>query len=1280
MTGTLTPSSIKAPAILTKLFQFNIGQPIRIQVVESDEQSNVTVTPSQSHRSDINSIKTSIEQLVTEIGVLKSTLSGDLSIESEEVKSYAEKTINSIKLFLAPTVAPKSPAEFTNQTTLMRNNLLELNQRVFIFNMNYNAEHKSDLSGTFQYDFTGAVQKVMHFTIKREPTSQSIKLLKISGMGRICVSKQQCISNGALVFISGTEIDKCLAADSSMIKTPATKASIVTFKIPEDLLVSNIFNLKKGDLFQLDLPQIGYDDHKYTFQAKWMFIEKDFVSNVTMRYFDEFQTRSYISVFGESTVIISSSNNLNDVIFSGKFNVVNGMASKKITSKFHQLVANEKKRFNEKSAKLDDERKSMDEVLSRHNLRKSQENAVLDKLKVRMKTITDDIAKQTVIVDEKRNQVRQALDGYLTKNEFMQKCAQQPNYCRQHCTSHIDPSACSDQNKRMVYEVVRKCDTETVTYLQAVKSKIATNVPIKYIGLSPKIDCSNKCPKLFSKTEPISSVLKNIESYGHCYRFCNEVSTPTVKYRNVSKHSLKEDRVVKTARVCSNVLRQFAAKLDEPYGQEKQLCFVKAHCMFSITPECKANVVECDKSIADLSSKEPFKTSFEEFRKEINLLEILKSEKEALQKGLDAQSNLVAFIGNLVSDMGKYISDLHNIIKKATDSWSNNKLSKYVNPGSLIITELSFEVIQEAGSYSLPYLPLTIKTNDSSTGDILIPVEIIFDVSKPDLSLLNAAYSLMDMIKHSVEIPTCFNVEVSAVYLNNFIMTLESLIKIYERSELQHSIDLSAVNGTNYQLFAQVEKLQVPGQHKLELQKYKKTINDMFVAYPTWNSTMTNYLVNLQSLSHQEKECFSFKDCVQYHVENIQTHLTVHNATASQAFVKLENILVKLIHYDLTFAETKDLVNSAKINMINHDPVKYFCGAAPVLRNQITGQILVNEGDELIISLEIVNRASFVAVTWKKDGTIIGDNHLTEYKKKATINDEGWYTCTVSNRFGDTDCGLVKVTVVARPVFHPSPTKLVVHEKSPDRYAYLVCNVSNHDRVQWRYQPFQYSSRVTRLSGNQYWMNMVYRMSFKPGYYWCEASNNGIVVNGPKIAYSPQSVRIGIEQVPVSLSFGVKESRRRRSVDYESRSRRQIPTTISTTDINRLRLIILNSLGLTNSDEILNLKYAKESNAKAKVTFTLNGKDFNAQLTGLSSWDDLTESHISDRKRLLEMISQIENKITVLSLRNGQTLEVVPNGVEVSSSNTVCPNGFGLLKNGMVCGKTLLWIHIQRRT
>ena len=121
--------------------------------------------------------------------------------------------------------------------------------------------------------------------------------------------------------------------------------------------------------------------------------------------------------------------------------------------------------------------------------------------------------------------------------------------------------------------------------------------------------------------------------------------------------------------------------------------------------------------------------------------------------------------------------------------------------------------------------------------------------------------------------------------------------------------------------------------------------------------------------------------------------------------------------------------------------------------------------------------------------------------------------------------------------------------------------------------------------------------------------------------------------------------------------------------MDRLRLIISNSLGLTNSDEVLNLKYTKESNEKAKVTFTLSGKDFNAELAGLSSWDDLTESTIEDRKRLLEMIAQIEGKVTVFSLRNGQTLEVLSNGVEVSSSKSFCQDGFGLLENGMVCGK-----------
>ena len=1271
LTGTFTPFSIKAPSILTQLFQLDIGQPTSIHVVESNNQSKITVAPNKVYSNEILIIQDSIEKLVKDIDALKPLLTGELSSESDEVKSHAEKSISNIKVFLAPTFASKSPREFTSQTTLIRNDLLELNQRIFIFSINYKSKRKLELSGAFKHNFLSNFSRIMHYSIKRETAPQSIKLLKMTGKGRICTSKQQCIFDGDLSFISGTEINRC--SPDSIIKTLASGAIVVIFKIPKDLLVSNMFKVSKGDLFQLDLPARGYDDHYYTFQANWMFIEKDFVSNVTMSYFDQFQTTSYISVFGESVAVHSSSKHPSEVKFSGKLNVINGMASKKIIAKFHQLVANEKKRFSEKSSKLDDELKSMEEVLSRHNLQKSQENSVLDKVKADMTSLSNDITKQTLIVDKKRDQVRQSLDGYTLKNSFMQKCAQRPNYCQMHCTSHIDPGACTGQTNRMIYELTRNCASETISSLQVLKSQKFTNFPIRYIGVSPKVDCTNKCPKLFTKTEPISSVMRNIKSYGHCYRFCNEINTPVVKHKDVLRQTRIEKTVSRTARVCSNVLRQLAAKSDEPYGQEKQLCFTKAHCMFSISPECITNVDDCDKSISDLSSSNgPFKTSFEEFRKEINLLEILKLEKQALQKKLTAQNNLVSFINNLIGDATTYVSDLHDLIKHATNSWSNNILSKYTDSGTLIITELSFDVTQEVGSYSLHYLPLKIKTNDSSTGDILIPVEVTFDATNPDLSLLNAAQSLMDMIKHSEEVPICFNIEASAVYLNNFIMTLEGLIKSYQRSELQHSTDLLDVNRTNNQLFAQVEKLQAPEQNILELQRYQKTINEMFVAYPTWNSTMTNYLSNLQSHSHEQKGCFSFKDCIHYHVDNIKTHLTFHNTSASKAFDDLENILIKLIHYDLTFAQTKDLVNSAKINMINHDPVKYFCGNAPVLRNQITGQMLVNEGDDLVITLEIVNRVSFVTVTWKKDGQIIGDNHLTEYKKKAGIADEGWYTCKLRNRFGETDCGLVKVTVIARPIFHPSPAKLVVYEKSPDRYSYLVCNVSNDERVFWLYQPFQDSSRITRLPGNQYWMDVIYTMSFKNGYYWCEASNNnGVIVTGPKIAYSRQSARIGIEQVPVALSFVVKESRKRKSNDGSSRSRRQIPTTITSTDMDRLRLIISNSLGLTNTDEVLNLKYTKESNEKAKVTFTLNGKDFNAELAGLSSWDDLTESTIEDRKRLLKTIAQMEGKVTVFSLRNGQTLEVLPNGVEVSSSKSFCQDGFGLLENGMVCGKIL---------
>ena len=1264
-TGTFTPTSIEAPAILSQLFEFDIGHPITIQVVESDDQSkdSTTITQSSSHRSDMSTIQASTEELVKEIGALKLASSDkELSNHRDQIKAQAEKTVNSIKTFLAPTFAPKTPSQFTRETTRARNDLLNLQQRIFIFKINYKAKYKTALSRIFNYD-SNAGSRIMAYTIKQEPSTQSIQSLKITGMGRICVSKHQCISSGKISLIAGTQINTCFG--DSLLNQIEAKASVVTFEMPDDSLISSMFKVSKGDTLQLTLPERGHDDHFYTFSGRWKFVEKDFTSDITLNYFDEFDTSSVVSILGENTPIFSSFRDI-EVSFTGNLNVVNGMASKKIIEKFHELVDAEEKRSNEKSTKLDDERKSMEEVLSRHNLEKTQENLKLDQITAKMTSITGDIQKQTSVVDGKRAKVRESLSGYILIDDFMKKCAVRPNYCRQHCTSHIDPGVCTAKD-RIIYKLVRNCAEETVNTFQ-ISIESSEYVQIRHVGVSPQIDCSNKCPKLFAKNELISKVIANIKSYGHCYRFCREVNNPSIKYRNMSRPVRTEKPFNERTKVCSNVLRQIAAKPDEPYGKEKELCFNKALCMVSISPDCLTAVDTCEKSISDLSSSNgQFKTSFGEFRKEINLLEILKLEKEALQRKLNAQNALVSFINDLIADTTNYISDLHNRIKHASTSWSNNKLSKYKVPGSLIITELSFKVTQEIGSASLPYFPLKIKSNDSQTGDILVPVEIMFEVWKPELSVFDAAHALMDMIQFSEETSMCFKIEASAVYLNNFIMTLEGSIRNYQKTELQHSTDLLQVNASNQQQFSQIKKLQVSGQNAKELQRYQITLSQMFVPYPSWNSTMTIFLAHLQSLSHERRECSSFKDCMKYHVQNIKTLLAFHNTSSLQTFNDLEEIFMKLIHYDLSLVQTKNFVNAANAKMINHDPVIYFCGDAPVLKNQISDQILVNEGEDLIISLDVVNKVSPVTVTWKKDGQIIGGSHLTEYKKKAAITDEGWYTCNVRNRFGKTDCGLVKVTIVAKPIFHQSFNKLVVYEKSPERYSFLVCNVTNEDRVQWLYRSFE-DSRATRLSGNQYWLNVLYSMSFKSGYYWCEASNNGVVVGGPKIAYSRQSASIGIEQVPVSLSLGIKNNRRRRDLG-SSMSRRQIPTTITSTDLERLKLIVSNSLGLTNADEVLNLEFTKESNENAKIRFALNGRDLNAQLSSMTSWDGLTESNIADRKRLLGMIGQVESKMTPLSLRNGQILELVPDTIEVSNSKVLCQDGFGLLENGVVCGK-----------
>jgi hypothetical protein len=1199
------------------------------------------------------------------------------------LNSYSQ-TLRNQKNFELATILERLASGITKFTgsftsaTLSENSkhVIQLTSQSIAAHRIYSASTVKPRFSEFQNTYENLLNSLEEYSIVFVNDTGAIDDLQLESLGNICTSPGECAATGTIKLLSGFSYEKCSVADI-LVAPKTSRSSAIVFELPEDHLAAWTFSVMKGEKIQLTLPEKGHDDQYFTFNGRWKVYNTSInMSSVSVRFGHEFEIKGRVLDLLEdkATFDMEYHEGSGNLEVTGRFDTTsNGQLSQHISQEFYKLVQSRKLLFESKETVREESLSVTEDILRRQEASYERESLNLKNIDKQIVNITNLLRKQAGIVQNAKQKVQQSLSALSTPVDFLANCVSGPNYCHGHCLSSMNVVECAPDKKRVIFSLEYSCRNQPVTRSR-VKLETPTKRNIFFIDSEMKVECFNECPPLVEQAQRVFLLSRDFDQFGHCYRFCREMPVPVQRVKEVIENQRESETYNQTSSKCSNNFRQGESQPGKPYEQERILCFKLQLCAHDIAQNCAAKVADCSHRVKSMSSADSsFKVAFELYTKEVNRQDVLNIQKQVLDASLKWQTNLKVFLNEIIQETREQISE---ITQMTVGSWENEKLSKYSTPNSIQLTEISFNYKFTKGSAPPNYVPLKIRSKDPQ-GDVRVPVVVLANVYKADQSVYDAAKALLE---EGESTSTCFEVELSAVYLTNFVINVEKLVTDYQRNELQYNNNVKQLKESNMQLLQQAinhQKLS-GGETPAEVENVKKLLdNHLIPPYRQWNETFITFLTKLRSESRNEDLCLSFDHCTEFHVKRIQDTLRFKDNSTDLVKIisnynKLQKIFPRFLHANLTLSEVKAMAKDVYNKILSPDPVAMFCGSEPRIENQLNGDIKVKEGEILKLSVKIKNEEFDYTISWTRDQEFLPGYRQTTFQKIATVKDEGWYSCVIRNRFGVTDCGVMKVQVILKPMFYPPHHAVTVYNKSPRNLQYLVCNASNSEDVEWFHHSFGHSSQITRLSEKQFWLHVSQNLALQSGLYWCKVRNDILNADNQKARFHRDAVEMAIDQMEISFLFRVNLNARRRR-DNQQRQKRQIPSSISASDMDKLQFM-LSTIMVVNEKDIKNLKYTKEDPA-ARVQFTLEGKDFNKQLSDSLNWDELTEDLIGARKELLSQVALLDSKKSsiTLQLENEQNLELVPGSIEISESKMKCTTeGYGLTDTGIVCGKFYL--------
>ena len=282
------------------------------------------------------------------------------------------------------------------------------------------------------------------------------------------------------------------------------------------------------------------------------------------------------------------------------------------------------------------------------------------------------------------------------------------------------------------------------------------------------------------------------------------------------------------------------------------------------------------------------------------------------------------------------------------------------------------------------------------------------------------------------------------------------------------------------------ELIKLMQEHVLSSQELESELGNTL--YQSWQAKMEE--VHNQTGSAAGFQCIGFSGCLQKVVDTLNdliSDIPINDILSdfSDAAQDLMDLALKQ-NYSIVSAVT----NTHKIYSIASNPVitNYWCANPPRIIVHPIQYINSTENSTIRLSCE-AEVEQFTSYQWKKDGVqLLGQKNSTLVLTNVTPNDNGNYSCVVTNQVGSTTSFNATVEVLQFPYFLLEPDNINEYYGNLNG-ATFQCNASGYPLpgYKWYFQPEGTYNFSEILDKNQNILVIVPPLPKDEGSYYCEA-------------------------------------------------------------------------------------------------------------------------------------------------------------------------------------------------
>ena len=491
----------------------------------------------------------------------------------------------------------------------------------------------------------------------------------------------------------------------------------------------------------------------------------------------------------------------------------------------------------------------------------------------------------------------------------------------------------------------------------------------------------------------------------------------------------------------------------------------------------------------------------------------------------------------------------------------------------------------------------------------------------------------------------------SFVQLNH---TKESFINI---SNVDNETDLVRKYDNNFNAKSILQNL-------VDLSSIADTSIDHFLnllstfSFPIWQVKMENLHVNASQT--ESFGCSSFLDCLENAFK--LTQYIIEDTRADESKVILNKLLsfkdsLSRVGYDksMSYKEAISTLSQFLNVILSIKSLHYWCRKPPVIIDYPPLVIEVLEGAQLnVLHCEV---ESSVAVTWywTKDGIIrpnCSTNELVYYN--IQISDAGKYQCIAVNNAGSTTSPTIIVEVLSLPKLNLSlPSVLTVYEGYSNGLS-MACDAYGTPQPGWKwfYKQTEENSweEIPDVESNVYTV-LKPQISDK-GWYKCMAYNSvGNITSSPTYLNVLYATIVTIEH-PVTVNI------------ISANDNYNLDLSIAESIIQSLKssgnLTLFSKPSVSMLENILVLKFAIQS--------VISVNDSRNDVKSIVSKVNTNLQQIEDGILSLNT-SLMKGHIQIYIKDTYYNVTVVD--YTIGPRTYVCPPGYGLHPNHLICGKLL---------